>query len=257
MENIMKVDSVEIITNPCYYSGLEWIPDFATEQYRIPITVRMTGTGDFTQCVEELKRLFDKNSVQCWVRDCTFDGVYQPRLDRRPFIGAGNVGKVLQMLGIPEQSTLKAVRASAARVCSMTFDQACQEYKTLSTKSVRNLCFAAAYVYTLLTYGLGFTVSDVSDRTETLSQIQFTNFLSGQKIDWALGSIIYQANQEPPITIHEYLAKTKRIDTASVKAPKENITRAATAIMNELYDLLPDFALSAETPEGSSFFKSI
>jgi hypothetical protein len=253
----MKVDSVAIITNPCYYSGLEWVPDFATEQYKIPISVKMTGTGDFIQCVEELKRLFDKTNVQCWVRDCTFDGVYQPRLDNRPFIGAGNVGKVLQMLGIPERSTLKVVRATTGRVCSMSFDQARDEYKSLSSKSVRNLCYAAAYVYTLLTHGLGFNISDVSDKTETMSQIQFTSFLNGQKIDWALGAIIYKANQEPPVTIKEYLERTKRIDTASVRAPEENFTSAAAAIMKEMYDLLPDLTVSAVNPEASSLFGSI
>jgi len=256
-ENILKVDSVAVITNPCYYSGLEFVPDFATEQYKIPISVKMTGSGDFTQCVDELERLFDKESVQCWVRDCTFDGVYQPRLDRRPFVGAGNVGKVLQMMGIPEQSTLKAVRAAAARVCAMSFDQAKEEFKDLSNKSIRNLCYAGAYVYTLLTHGLGFTVSDVSDKTDTLSQIQFTTAINGQKIDWALGSIIYQANQQPPVTISDYLAKTKRIDTASINAPEEAMTSAAAASLSDVYEILQDSDLLINSPESSALFRNL
>ena len=216
-ENILKVDSVDVISNPCFYSGMEVTPDFATDKYKIPISVKMTGSGDFTKCVDELKQLFEKDHVQCWVRDCTFDGVYQPRLDNRPFIGAGNVGKILQIAGVPPKSTLKNVRATASRICSMTFTQIQSEFSDQSSKTQKNLCFSITYIYTMLTHGLGFTVSDINDPTQSLSQIEFSSFIDNTKVDWALGAIIYQANQQPPPTIETYLSKTSKLDTNAVK----------------------------------------
>ena len=216
-ENILKVDSVDVIANPCFYSGMEFSPDFATDKYKIPISVKMTGSGEFSKCVDELKRLFDKDGVQCWVRDCTFDGVYQPRLDNRHFIGAGNVGKILQIAGVPAKSSLKNVRAVASRICSMTYAQIQSEFPDESQKTQKDLCFSISYIYTLLTHGLGFTISDVSDPTQNLSQIEFTSFIDSTKVDWALGAIIYQANQQPPSTIAAYLSRTSKLDTNAVK----------------------------------------
>ena len=216
-ENILKVDSVDVISNPCFYSGMEFSPDFATDKYKIPISVKMTGSGEFLKCVEELKRLFDKDGVQCWVRDCTFDGVYQPRLDNRHFIGAGNVGKILQIAGVPAKSSLKNIRAVASRICAMTFAQIQTEFPNESQKTQKDLCFSISYIYTLLTHGLGFTISDVSDLSQNQSQIEFTSFIDTTKVDWALGAIIYQANQQPPPTIPAYLSKTAKLDTNAVK----------------------------------------
>ena len=232
-ENILKVDSVRAIENPCFYSGMEFTPDFATDEYKIPISVKMTGSGDFSECVRALKRLFDKDDIQCWVRDCTFDGVYQPRLDSRPFIGAGNVGKILQIAGVPARSSLKNIRAVAIRICSMTYEHIQSEFLNESTKTQKDLCFSISYIYTLLTYGLGFTISDVSDPTQNQSQIEFTGFIDHTKVDWALGAIIHQANQQPPPTIATYLSKTSKLDTNSVKSvvddsfkPRNRYTRA-------------------------------
>jgi apyrase len=217
-ENILQVDSVSQIDNPCYYQGMSFSPDFATKKYKIPIAVNMVGTGDFFKCTQELEKLFSKASVTCWVRDCTFDGVYQPRLDRRPFLGIGNIGKILQLVGVPSVSTLKQVRTTGAKLCSMSFDQIQQAYPALSNKTRKNLCFSVAYIYTLLTYGLGFSISDVSDPTGQMSQIEFSNTIGSTKVDWALGAIIYEANQQPPPTIAAYLKAVKDLDTVHITA---------------------------------------
>ena len=215
-ENILKVDSVSEINNPCFYQGMNFSPDFATKAYKIPISVQMTGTGDFAKCIQELEKLFDKQSITCFVRDCTFDGVYQPRLDQRPFIGIGNVGKVLQMAGIPAESTLKQVRTTGAKICSMSYQQVQQEYPAITSKALKNLCFSVSYIYTLLTYGLGFTISDVTDPTGKMSQIEFSNVISETRVDWALGAIIWEANQQPPLTIPAYLKGVKDLDTTRI-----------------------------------------
>ena len=250
-ENILKVDSVSEIDNPCYYQGLAFTPDFATQKYRIPISVTMTGSGNFEKCVHELENLFDKQGVQCWVRDCTFDGVYQPRLDRRPFVGIGNIGKLLSVAGVPPKASLKAVRDMAARICSMSYSQVVKDYPNISTRMKKNLCFSLSYIYTLLTYGLGFTVSDVGDPTAQVSQIEFSNVLDGAKVDWALGAVIWEANQQPPASIEEYLKATKDVDTTRIRPIGGDVPSAG--LVEDAFAGLPDLKLASPESREAKF----
>ena len=244
-ENILKVDSVSVIEHPCYYKGLLFSPDFATPQYKIPIMVNMTGTGNFVQCYQQLMQLFRKDDVQCWVRDCTFDGVYQPRLDTRPFVGIGNIGKLLKVVGVPEKSSLKKVREMAANICEMPFSKVEDTYKDMGNRMRKNLCFSISYVYTLLTFGLGFTISDVNDHSANSSQIIFNDSLGGTKVDWALGAMIWEANQQPPSTIDEYLRATIGIETSQIHVLDGDIAELPE---NDLVSGLPD--IKANLPEG-------
>jgi apyrase len=246
-ENILKVDSVSQIDNPCFYQGMTFSPDFATKKFKIPIAVQMFGSGDFSECTNELEKLFNKDGVTCWVRDCTFDGVYQPRLDRRPFVGIGNIGKILQMVGVPSVSTLKQVRTNGAKICSMSFEQVDQAYPSLSNKTKKNLCFSVAYIYTILTYGLGFTISDVTDPTGQMSQIEFSDFIGGTRVDWALGAIIWEANQQPPQSIASYLRAAKNYDTSRIVAVGGDEPPQATE--EELFAESPD--LEINTPQSN------
>jgi hypothetical protein len=221
---------------------MEFSPDFATKKFQIPIAVRMQGTGDFDRCTEELKKLFQKETVTCFVRDCTFDGVYQPRLDRRPFVGIGNIGKILQLAGVPPISTLKQVRTAAAKVCSMSFEQIGSAFPALTNKTRKNLCFSMAYIYTLLTYGFGFSISDVTDPTGQMSQIEFSNGISGTKVDWALGAIIWEANQQPAATIGTYLKVVKDLDTSHIVPIGGDPTPVAEET-DDVFSTMPDLNL--------------
>ena len=252
-ENILKVDSVSTIENPCYYAKMTFSPDFATSEYKIPISVDMVGTGNFEHCMQELGQLFDKTSVKCWVRDCTFDGVYQPRLDNRPFMGIGNIGKILKLVEVPDKSTLKNVRAKGSQICSMSYEQVDQTYPNMPIKMKKNLCFSISYVYVLLTFGLGFRVSDIQDESGLMSQIEFNNFVGDQKVDWALGAIIWEANQQPPSTIADYLAKTRNIDTSAVEVSQTNTSSTKSGIPGEVdgWENLPDFQVKASLPEAT------
>jgi apyrase len=203
-ENLLKVESVGEIENPCYYRDHQFEPDFSTLAH-VPITVHMIGTGDFDKCFQELSNLFNKGiGIQCWVRDCTFDGVYQPRLDNRPFVGIGNIGKLLNYVGIPPRASLHSVKQTAMNICIMTYEQVKKKHSNVPERISQHLCFSLSYIYTLLTHGLGF-----QDHGNEASQIEFSNTINGAKVDWALGAIIHEANQQPPATISEYVRLTK------------------------------------------------
>ena len=258
-ENILKVDSVGTIENPCYYAGMTFSPDFATSEYKFPLSVEMVGSGNLDHCLQELGRLFETRAVQCWVRDCTFDGVYQPRIDNRPFLGIGNIGKILQLIGIPSKSTLKGIRAAAAKICALSYDQVDTEFPDIPNKLKKNLCFSVSYIYVLLTTGLGFSISDVKDESAAMSQIEFNNFVGNEKVDWALGAIIWEANQQPPTTIEEYMNKTHNIDTNSVKTPQDDVLERKAGSSNEVdgWEGLPDIPVHASLPELSSLTKYV
>lgn len=54
----------------------------------------------------------------------------------------------------------------------------------------RNLCFDSSYVWTLLTYGIGFNESD-------FQRIIFANKFPTGKVGWTLGYMINQTNYIP------------------------------------------------------------
>ena len=114
----------------------------------------------------------------------------------------------------------------------MTFTQIQSEFSDQPSKTQKDLCFSITYIYTMLTHGLGFTVSDINDPTQSLSQIEFSSFIDNTKVDWALGAIIYQANQQPPPTIETYLSKTSKLDTNAVKPSFDDSFRQKKAKSN-------------------------
>ena len=153
------------------------------------------------------------------------------------------------MAGVPAISTLKQVRTVGAKICSMSLEQVEKSFPRLSNRVRKNLCFSVAYIYTLLTYGLGFTISDVGDPTGQMSQIEFSNTIGGSKVDWALGAIIWEANQQPPPTIPTYLKAAKDLDTVHI-VPIGGDTYPPSAKLpdhNDLFADMPDFKLL--TPE--------
>jgi apyrase len=224
-DSILKIESVSKIENPCYYANYEFKPQFVNS---FPIDVNMTGTGDFDRCAAELRDLFKKESVQCWVRDCTFDGVYQPRLGERPFVGISNLGKFVNVTGLDKFTSLKSIKERGRQICSLSHDQVEETYpNSTNTKSRETLCFSLAYIYTLLTYGLGFTISDdVEFHPFKVSQIEFTEDEGNVNIDWALGAVVRIANQQPPATLQQYLEKAHGIDTSGIRVePSETVKR--------------------------------
>jgi hypothetical protein len=141
---------------------------------------------------------------------------------------------------------LKELRKVASDVCGTTFSKVETTYPAIGNRMQKNLCFSLSYIYTLLTFGLGFTISDLSDPWEVDSQIVFNNYVSGTKIDWALGAMIWEANQQPPSTIEKYLEATTRLNTKSIQAVGGDI---AESTPYDLFEGLPD--IKAAFPEAA------
>jgi hypothetical protein len=88
-----------------FFTGAKYSPKFSSGEHSVPVNVEMTGTGDFIRCRKnvnckslsllllflffQVRKLFDKRT-QCWVKDCTFDGVYQPKAENVTFVASSN-----------------------------------------------------------------------------------------------------------------------------------------------------------------------
>ncbi|KAF4732923.1 hypothetical protein FOZ63_031644, partial [Perkinsus olseni] len=155
-KELLRVDSVSTINNPCYFKGMDYQPDFATALFQIPLAVVMRGTGDFDKCAALVRQLFGSSSTACWVRDCTFDGVYQPRIDNTRFVAVSNFATVADSLGLHATGSLEEWHQATRRVCSMPYDEFTTMYAHVKRRRRDGLCFDSTYLYVLLSEFLKF-----------------------------------------------------------------------------------------------------
>jgi Golgi nucleoside diphosphatase len=187
---------------------MDYTPDFAGDRYVIPIHTLMRGSGSFEECQDLVQQLLNKRA-SCWVRECTFDGVYQPRLNNREFIGISTFSRIVDDLGLPLNDTAPFdIKQSGKVVCSTQYNLMSAKYPSVKLPNRDYLCFTAVYVHTLLTLGLGFS--------EKSKQIQFYKSEKNHPeriVDWALGAAVWDMNRIPPGGITDFLAKLKNKDS--------------------------------------------
>jgi len=187
---LLQVESLSEIDNPCFSKGMNYTPDFSTNLFKIPVNVWMRGSGDQLACRKLIEQLMTKQT-SCWVKDCTFDGVYQPRLEKRKFVAISSFAKTVTDLGLQPTTSLAKLREAAEEVCHMTVSELEENFIGLKEAERIDLCFTSTYVHTLLTHGLGFDDSEPG-------QIEFLREDSKGAVDWALGALIWELNRTPP-----------------------------------------------------------
>jgi Golgi nucleoside diphosphatase len=166
------------------------------------VLVNNENAGDWEQCKTLARGLLNKES-NAWCEfshhsSCSFVGVYQPELPTQAasfgeFLAFSNYYHVWQFLQLQPRSSLEQIDQQGQQVCSQNWKQML-EYNakntnvTLTEEDLATYCFRAAYVHEMLAYGYGFQPND---------RITATNVVNGQKVDWALGSILYEINTLP------------------------------------------------------------
>ncbi|KAL9186109.1 hypothetical protein ACHAXT_005347 [Thalassiosira profunda] len=166
------------------------------------VLVNEEATGDWSKC-KALARdvLNEKKNDWCefsHLGQCSFAGVYQPELPTQEasfgeFYGCSNYFHTFQFLQLPRRSSLKEIEERGQIVCSQSW-AGLKEYNaqnkniTLAEDELATYCYHAAYVHEILRHGYGFQSSDY---------IIATDVVRGQKIGWALGSILYEINTLP------------------------------------------------------------
>lgn len=156
-------------------------------------------SGDFDGCMQLAYDLLHKESNE-WCNfahrgDCSFHGIYQPDLPKQSehfgeFLGFSNFYHVADFLGLPTRFTLRDLKNKSQYVCSMSEDEltAFNDGKVVVKDMLNQYCFRSVYIYQVLRNGYGF-----GDDT----YITAAKVINGQKVGWALGSMLYEINTLP------------------------------------------------------------
>lgn len=150
------------------------------------------------------------------------------RHDFGEFIATSNFFHVWDFLELPSRSSVKEVQAGARRICSFSMGEligfnAKKASPVRDPKALLEMCFRAAFVTSFLTDGVGFP----PDYTVTAVDV-----INGQKVGWALGSMLYEINTLPwGFTEHS----TKKLEKL---APSSKNTSSSSLLLNAQMDRL-------------------
>lgn len=159
-------------------------------------------TGDWDKCKELAWELLNKQTND-WCHfshrnSCSFAGVYQPErptsgLEALEFYAFSNYFHVWQFLQLESRSSIAQLEAKGREVCSQSWDDMVRYNKGnqqshFTEEELKTYCFRAAYVHEILRNGYGFGPDEY---------VIATDVVNGQKVTWALGSILYEINTLP------------------------------------------------------------
>jgi Golgi nucleoside diphosphatase len=155
--------------------------------------------GDPDRCLQLTKDLLHREKND-WCNfahngDCSFAGVYQPKLPTQKknfgeFVGFSNYYHVWKFLDLPESASIGQLGNATRYVCAMSHDELVKHagHRADPTLDIDSYCFQSAYTYQLLHNGYGFGLDDT---------VRVTKVISGHKVGWALGAMLYEINSMP------------------------------------------------------------
>lgn len=186
------------IADPCFHSGYTETKNYSVlydspcvssrKPGSAPVTFIHTGKGNFHQCQEVVKNVFD--TTKCKYSQCSFNGVFQPHL-QGPFGAFSAYYFVMNFLNLTDTSVpLQSVKEALARYCATPWDKVKAQHPKTKVKYLSEYCFSGTYILTLLTEGYNFT-------SETYSDIKFIKEIKGSDAGWTLGYMLNLTNMIP------------------------------------------------------------
>lgn len=160
-------------------------------------------TESYEDCSEVTYSLLRIQANKEWCEfshdgDCSFAGVYQPPLPTYnraidEFIATSNYADIFAFLKIGERATIAQIGEMANKVCDMNWIDIKSYNANLTDPITDDLelaqyCFRSTFVHQILRNGYGFKDD---------YKITAVDVLDGQKLGWALGSILYEINTLP------------------------------------------------------------
>ncbi|KAK2820547.1 hypothetical protein Q5P01_023506 [Channa striata] len=187
-----------IISDPCFHKGYTKIKNYADlydspcvshrKPQGAPATFNHTGTGNFQQCQEQIKRIF--NFTYCKYSRCSFNGIFQP-LVQGPFGAFSAYYFVMDFLNLTDTSEpLTEVKDKLTKYCATLWSEITAQHHTVKEKYLAEYCFAGTYILTLLTEGYNFT-------SESYSKIKYIKQIKGSDAGWTLGYMLNLTNMIP------------------------------------------------------------
>ena len=155
--------------------------------------------GSYDDCTDVVKDIIHKQ-YNTWCEfahhgSCAFNGVYQPVLPVQDqtmtgeFLGLSNYFDVFDFLQIPPKSSLRTLQNATRALCEMSKDDLTKfNDGRLEAEDMLKMCFQSVFAFELLNTGVGFGMDD---------NITAIDVVNGQKVGWALGSMLYEINTLP------------------------------------------------------------
>ncbi|KAM8978052.1 ectonucleoside triphosphate diphosphohydrolase 3 isoform X1 [Sarcophilus harrisii] len=188
------------LVNPCYPRNyvtsltMEHIfGSLCTEElrpthYEPGYKITLEGTGDPALCREKVYSLFDFQV--CHDREeCSFDGVYQPKV-KGTFVAFSGFYYITNALNLTGSFSLDAFNSSSWDFCLQSWSQLPLMLPKFDEVYARSYCFSAHYIYHLLIDGYKFT-------QETWPKIHFKKEVENSSIAWSLGYMLNLTNMIP------------------------------------------------------------
>ncbi|XP_054466739.1 ectonucleoside triphosphate diphosphohydrolase 2-like [Anoplopoma fimbria] len=190
------------VAHPCYPKQFNMSIKLGTDVFDSPCTksfrparfdpqmsVSVVGTGDYQNCLENVKKLFSFDN--CTYSKCSFNGVFQPNVRGSfmafsAFFFTHNYINLLTNIAITSPSRLKeAIRL----ICNMTISEMTEKTKQ-DEKYMKNTCAVSNFVQVLLLQGYKFD-------ERSFPSISFHKKAGGASVGWALGCMLTLSNMVP------------------------------------------------------------
>ncbi|KAM9837455.1 ectonucleoside triphosphate diphosphohydrolase 1 isoform 2-T2 [Aulostomus maculatus] len=186
------------VEDPCFHPGYKETKNYSVlfdspcvsklKPSRAPATYTHIGQGNFQQCQEIVRSVFDTNN--CKYSSCSFNGVFQPLLQGQ-FGAFSAYFFVMNFLNLTNTSTpLETVKEKLANYCTTPWEKLVQQHPKIKLKYLAEYCFSGTYILTLLTEGYNFT-------SDTYSDIKFIKKIKGSDAGWTLGYMLNLTNMIP------------------------------------------------------------
>ncbi|GAB1602804.1 ectonucleoside triphosphate diphosphohydrolase 1-like [Argonauta hians] len=191
----------ETIRNPCWLNGTN-ANDTKTNLFQHPCAVidpsikvaesfQFIGTGELEKCQQKTNDLF--NFKDCpFGHSCSFNKVYLPPITGKEFYAFSTFYYLTFSLNLTKDNdsfSLEDYTNATKYWCNQPWDKA-PAVPGLDISILREVCFEAVYIKTILTKGYHFNSS-------TWQSLHFRKKVSGTDVGWALGFMLYTSNEIP------------------------------------------------------------
>ncbi|XP_068611197.1 ectonucleoside triphosphate diphosphohydrolase 3 [Brachionichthys hirsutus] len=147
----------------------------------------IVGDGGSDKCRNIVMSVFDFKT--CSSSQCSFNGVEQPPVngDYMAYAGFFYIATALLLNGT---SDLDQFNASVTKFCTTHWTVLKVEKSWVADRHLKAYCFAAHYIFTLMTKGYKFD-------KETWKNINFSKEVKTSSIGWSLGYMLTMSNMIP------------------------------------------------------------
>ena len=142
-----------------------------------------SGTGNFDRCVTDIVESFSTlcENLECNGPHCIFKNGFSPKVEDT-YLALSSFYFTFKFLDLGEQVKPDVLRKKGREFCNTDWETLKTTYPKIPEPFLKSYCFNAAYFWSLLEKGYGF--SDSRANIETKGKVK------GTEISWTLGALI-------------------------------------------------------------------